>query len=101
MVITARRTMLFSVSITLTLTGISIFSSNGGISFSSAMARRSVLAFFKYSTVMPVGIQRWVVGMVTSVAVPAASSAILQMAMACTVPMWLRTARRFLICSSL
>jgi len=52
------------------------------------------VAFFKYSTVMPLGIQRIDGGKVASVMTPAASSARLHSAIACTVPMWLWTRRR-------
>src|SRR5262249_13846271 len=43
---------------------------------------------------MPFGIQRIASGIVASVARPPASSAMLHSAIACTLPIWLRTARR-------
>src|SRR5687767_291080 len=46
---------------------------------------------------MPFGSQRIEAGIETSVIVPAASSARLHIAIACTVPMWFVTPRRFLI----
>ena len=53
--------------------------------------------FLRYSTVMPFGSQRIYSGIEISVSVPAASSARLHIAIACTVPMWLVTRRRFLM----
>ena len=52
------------------------------------------LAFLRYFTVMPLGIQRIEGGIETSVARPAVSSAALHSAIACTVPMWFWTLRR-------
>ena len=58
------------------------------------MPRIVPTAFFRYSTDMPLGIQRMSAGMVASVITPAPSSARLHSAIACTVPMWLCTRRR-------
>ena len=49
---------------------------------------------------MPLGIQRLSRGMVASASAPIAASRPLHSAMACTVPRWLWTPRRFLITSS-
>ena len=62
-----------------------------------ACASTSVSAFFRYSTRMPFGSQRIDSGIEISVSVPAAISARLHIATACTVPMWFCTARRFFI----
>src|SRR6185437_1627789 len=51
-------------------------------------------ALARYSTVMPLGIQRIEAGMLASVSMPPLSSARLHSAIACTVPMWLCTRRR-------
>src|ERR1700712_16672 len=57
----------------------------------SAVARSDVVALARYSTVIPFGIQRCVVGTVASISIPIAISAALQDAMACTVDKWLCT----------
>ena len=44
---------------------------------------------------MPLGSQRWPFGVVASASKPMAASNPLQTAMACTVPMWFCTLRRF------
>ncbi len=49
---------------------------------------------------MPLGIQRFVLGTVASASAPIAASSPLQIAITCTVPMWLCTARRLRIVSS-
>ena len=49
---------------------------------------------------MPLGIQRLSLGMVASASAPIAASSPLQSAIACTVPMWFCTLRRFGITSS-
>ena len=56
-----------------------------------AVARSDVVAFWRYCTVIALGIQRWLVGTVASMSMPIASSAALQDAMACTVCRWLCT----------
>ena len=65
-----------------------------------AVARIVPTAFFRYSTVMPLGIQRIDAGMLTSVVSPPISSARLHSAIACTVLRWLCTRRRLGITSS-
>lgn len=49
---------------------------------------------------MPLGIQRIEAGMLTSVTSPPVNSARLHKAMACTVPRWLVTLRRWLMVAS-
>ncbi len=58
------------------------------------------LALRRYSTVMPRGIQRIDVGRLASVITPATSSARLHRAIACTVPRWLVTLRRWRMVAS-
>src|SRR5690606_221740 len=60
-----------------------------------ATARMVPRAFFRYSTLMPRGIQRIDGGILTSVVSPPMNSARLHRAMACTVPRWLLTRRRW------
>ena len=69
----------------------------GDLADASRWASTSDSAFFRYSTAMPLGSQRIAGGIVISVIVPAASSARLHIAIACTVPMWFVTARRLRI----
>ena len=59
-----------------------------------AVASSVPWALRRYSTAMPLGIQRIEGGRLASTISPPASSARLHMAIAWTVPMWLRTARR-------
>src|SRR5690606_30005807 len=90
MVICAVKTVLPSVSVTTTGTTLSpslLQSTPSPL----ATAVRSVFALARYSTGMPLGIQRAPAGIDTLVIMPAASSAALHMAIACTVPRWLVT----------
>jgi len=96
-VIDARNTASACSSFTTTWTLYSPGADQSGVDSGVAMATKPVVAFLRYSTAIPFGIQRCVDGTVTSVIVPPASSAMLHMAMACTVPRWLSTERRFRI----
>jgi hypothetical protein len=96
MVMTARQTSSPASSFISTTAGTSR-PGPSATSGSVATAWMPPLDFFRYSTVMPLGNQRIDSGIETSVRVPAASSARLHIAMACTVPMWFVTARRFFI----
>jgi hypothetical protein len=92
MVISARNTSLFAThALTGTTTSPGVFQS---IVLPSATVRTSPSALARYSTVMPRGIQRRPSPTEASHIVPAANSAALQSAMACTVPRWFSTSLR-------